>query len=572
MTTYYTENLVSNPSFEVSLSGYTELTGTELTQDLTQGKFGRASMQVVTDGSVSGEGFTGPQVTVPTGEGTTGAISFYIMGETGTLTVSAVAGSTATVVAQTSVTLSGNDYTRVVLSGLTLTASQPMYFLIQTPTAQALTFWIDAVQYEMNSSPHPYIDGSFLNCQWEGTAGLSASYQPYQFIISASGGMHLEGHATPVAQGEVFTTSAKGSMILLGTESGTLVVNPVGALSAFGLWTSSDFDPAVSYAGWSNAGVSTGQSSWNRAYGLFHPPQQYVASSGQVLWNRAAYAAVGFWFKSILTTDQESLTDVQWERMPVVPGTNPAPTAWQPPRQVSTIVKPSRLNFVPNPSIEISTADWTAIGTGAVAQDATVYVTGTGTHSLKVTVNAANDGAYITIPDLIVGDTYIVSASVQGGPGLEDVIVSCSGASTSSSQQGIPYGGGTFGGGPYGGIEASGSDMPTGQWFLPHMVFTAQESTVVLSFQSLVGSDVAYPTHFWVDALLLEAGEDLLGYFDGSFGTDYSWEGGGTAGLTRSYYYERSEVAAGAVTTALAEHTPLGILAAAPVYSLPYTQ
>lgn len=572
--TFYTENLCPNPSFEVSLAGYTKLTGTTLTQDTTQGKYGRSSMQVVTDGSVPGEGFTGPSVTVPSGEGTAGSISFYIMGQTGKLTVSAIAGSTATVVAQTSVTLSGNDYTRVTLSGLVLTVGQPMYFLVQTPTAQAITFWIDAVQYEMDSPAHSYIDGSFPHCTWEGTAGLSASNQPFQFVTSASGGLFLEGHATPVAQGAIFKTSASGSMKLSGLETGTLIINPVAALSAFGLWTTADMDPAVSYASWSNAQLA-GTAAWLRDYGLFYPPQQYVASGGQVLWNRAAYAAVGFWFKALAASAQASLADVQWEKIPLVPGTNPSPTAWVPPRQISTIIKPTRLNYCPNPSIEVSTADWTAIGTGAFAQDATVFVTGTGTHSLKVTVNAANDGVYITIPDLIIGDTYIVSASVQGGPGLQDVLVACSGAQTSSSEQGIPYGGDAthgYGGGPYGGVQAGGADMPTGQWFLPNMIFTAQQSTVILSFQSLVGSDVAYPTHFWVDAILVEAGEDLLGYFDGASGTDYSWEGGGTAGLTRSYYYQRQEVASGAVTTALAQHTPLGILAATPVYSQPYTQ
>ena len=113
-------------------------------------------------------------------------------------------------------------------------------------------------------------------------------------------------------------------------------------------------------------------------------------------------------------------------------------------------------------------------------------------------MHAAGDGAYIVIPDLIAGDTYIASAQVQGGPGLEDVLMAISGASTSSAQVGVPYGGNAildigYGQGPYGGVEAGTADMPTGQWFNPSMVFTAQESTVMLSFQSLAGSDVAYP-------------------------------------------------------------------------------
>jgi len=575
MTSYYSENICPNPSVEVDLSGYAALTGTTLSQETTQGFSGRSSMKVVTDGSQSSEGFSAPQVTVPSTA--TGSMSFYLMGETGTLTVSAISGVSATVIAQTQVTLSGGDYQRVELPGLSLTSGQQMYILVQTTTAQALTFWADAFQYEMNAAPHPYIDGSFPNCTWEGTAQESASYQQYQFPTSATGGMFLEGRASPVTQGEVFSTSAEGSMLLSGSESGTLVISPAGALSNFGIWTAADMDPAVSYIDWSNAGQASGSASWQRVYALAYPPVQATGSGGALLWNRAAYAAVGFTLKSMTNNMQQCLADVQFERMPVVPGSNPAPTAYQLPRAVSATIKPSRLNFCPNPSIETSTSGWTAIGGATLSQDASTFVAGTGSHSLKVVINSSTDGAYLVIPDLIVGDTYIVSASVQGGPGLEDVTMSMGGSSVSSANQGVPYGGNAildigYGQGPYGGIQATGSDMPTGQWFMPSTTFTAQQSTVVLSFQPIVGSDIAYPANFWLDALLVEAGETLAAYFDGASGTDYSWETGGTAGLTRSYYYQRQQVATGAVTTALAEHAPLGITATTPVFSQPYSQ
>ena len=103
--------------------------------------------------------------------------------------------------------------------------------------------------------------------------------------------------------------------------------------------------------------------------------------------------------------------------MPVVPGSNPAPTTWTPPGSINTIVKPTRLNFCPNPSIEVSTAGWTVDRLGRAHSGRLGPSPVNGTHSLKVAVHAADDGAYITIPDLIVGDTYIVSAYVMGGPG-----------------------------------------------------------------------------------------------------------------------------------------------------------
>jgi len=572
--TNFTDNLCPNPSVEISLAGFTGLTGTSISQDTTQGFAGRTSMQVVTTGAASGQGFTTPQATVPSTA--TGSMSFYIMGSTGTLTVSAISGVTATVIASTQVTLSGGDYTRVVLPGLPLVSGQQMYLLVQTTNAEALTFWADAFQYEMNVTPHPYIDGSFPSCSWTGTPGLSASFQPFQFTASASGGLFLEGRASPVQEGEVFQASASGQLKLSGTELGTLVVNPVAALSQFGIWTAADMDPAVSYSEYSNAQASSGQTGWNRIFGTFYAPQQQVKSDGTVLWKRGAFAAVGFDFKSVTNTWQQSTADVQWEKAPVVAGSSPSPSAWTPPRQINTIVKPTRLNFCTNPSIEVSTAGWSAIGSAVLTRDSSITMVN-GTHGLKVAVNASTDGCYITVPDLIVGDTYIVSAYVQGGPGLLDVTMACSGSSVSSANQGVPYGGNAilgigYGQGPYGGIQAAGTDMPTGQWFRAGAVFTAQQSTVTLSFQIIAGSDISYPTAFWVDAVLVETGETLKDYFDGGFGTDYSWEQGGTAGLTRAYYYQRQEVASGAVTTALATHTPLGIVASTPQYQVPYTQ
>lgn len=570
--TNYTDNLCPNPSVENDLTGFAGLTGTTLSQDTSQGKYGHSSMKVVTSGSGSGQGFTTPQATVPANG--TGSMSFYIMGGTGTLNVSAISGSTPAVIASTTITLSGGDYQRVVVAGLPLNSGQSMYLLVQTNTAEVLTFWVDAFQYEMNATPHPYIDGSFPNCNWTGTPGSSASFQSFQFPTGATGGLLLSGQATPVVEGEIFQTSALGQLHLSGTETGTVTVNPAGALSSFGVWTASDFDPAVSYAAWSNAQASSGSGAWNRIFGTFYPPQQTLGSDGKPLWNRAAFAAAGFTFKSMLNNNQQATADVQWERAPVVPGQNPAPTAWQSPRQISATIKPTRMNFCPNPSIEVSAAGWTAVGSAVLTQDNSITMV-QGTHGLKVAVNASTDGAYIMIPDLIIGDTYVVSAYVQGGAGLQDVTMACSGSSVSSANQGIPYGGDLthgYGEGPYGGVEATGSDMPTSQWFRPFTVFTARASTVCLSFQIIAGGDIAYPTSFWVDAVLLETGDLLEDYFDGGFGTDYSWEGGGTAGLTRSYYYQRQAVSAGAVSTALATHTPLGIVAAAPVYSSPYSQ
>jgi hypothetical protein len=247
------------------------------------------------------------------------------------------------------------------------------------------------------------------------------------------------------------------------------------------------------------------------------------------------------------------------------------------PRQILTTIKPTRLNFAPNPSFAISAADVYGItSTVTFAQTTAVSAESVANTmdnaSLAVTVNANSDGVAMSIPDLIVGDTYIVSCWTQGGEGLYDVTVNCSGGSASSAETGSGYGTGGYGSGYYGGIDPT-AVMTSGQWYNPTFTFVAQDSTVQLYWVAVADTGVVtYPTTFWVDAITIESGEVTEGYFDGGFGTDYYWETGGTAGLTRSYYYQRYESSVGSVSTVLSQHTPQGIVANTPVFNSPYTQ
>ena len=365
--THYTDNLCPNPSFETDLTGWTALTGTTLSQDASQGFSGHNSMKVVTDGSVSGEGFYGPQATVPsTG---TGSMSFYIMGETGTLTVSAISGATATIIASTSVTLSGGDYQRVVLPGLALTATQQMYILVQTPTAQALTLWVDAVQYEMDATPHPYIDGSFPGCAWTGTANESASYQAFQFFTSASGGMYLEGRASPVSHGEVFLTSAEGAMLLSGTEiryhCGQPLRGPVGLRHLDG----GRHGPCRQPQHVEQRGRGFRAGAWDRGVRPGLPPagRHGVGRGGAVEAGRVRRYRLRLQGDDGERAAEPGVRAVRADARGArhEPGPGHADGA---PRQISAIVKPTRLNFCPNPSIETSTAGWVAVGVGRAHQ------------------------------------------------------------------------------------------------------------------------------------------------------------------------------------------------------------
>ena len=67
------------------------------------------------------------------------------------------------------------------------------------------------------------------------------------------------------------------------------------------------------------------------------------------------------------------------------------------------------------------------------------------------------------------------------------------------------------------------------------------------------------PFSFWVDSLMVEEADNYLGYFDGGFASaDYKWESGGTANLSRSYYYKDYNNKFLRLNNALASVTPIG--------------
>ena len=577
MTSYYIQNLCTNPSFEIDLTGYLPLQGASLQQS-DVALFGMSSMSVVTPGLNTGEGFVGPQVVVP--YVTTGSISLSLFGAEGNLLVSAATSPSpdgGSLLSTIPVTLSGNEWQTVALNNLNVLEGQELYVIVQTSSVQAISFWVDGVQYEPSSPAHPYIDGSLPFCGWTGTPQASSSFQQFQYPVGSVGGMFVDGRIAFLSSGSA-TTGSVGTLQLTGSVSGVAAVQPIAAFDDFAIYLPTDTDPALSLVSWNNAGTSTGQTGYNRIYGLFSG-SRHNSGSGSTVWDKSSYGAVGFDFTAVPANQVEELTDVQLEIMPYVYGTAPVPGAYTSPRQLRPLIKPTRLNYCPNPSIETSTANWYAIQAASIAQDNSVACQGT--YSLKATVNENGDGCGITISNLIVGDTYIVSAWTQGSAGLFDVTMSIAGETASSAVQGTPYGGGTFGGGTFGGIPGSESDITVGKWFQPVQVFMATQSTLQLVFQALVDTaTVSYPASFWVDAVLLEEGETLGTYFDGGFGTDYFWEAGGSAGLARSYYYNRSQVTGdigisgngGVIAQVLSQHIPLGITYASPLYTNPPTQ
>src|SRR6185437_8475893 len=504
------------------------------------------SLKVTTDGMTAGEGFSSPLATIPAT--CTGSFSIYLMGS-GTVTVSAVT-AVGTILSTLTVSLTGS-FVRYVINGLAYTGTNvPAQLIVQTPTAQKLTFWADSAQIEPESPATPYCDGDQAGCTWNGTPGLSTSFRQYQFGTSSTAGSTVSGRIDVIVPGEVFTIDPFVPVVQVTGSIQASVISPVSVFDDFAIFELADNDPAMTYALWNNSGIMTGYNNYNQGYMYVTPPLDYPVSGGQFAWRRAAFAAVGYEFVNLASGAAANLTNVQVE-FPQISGTSAVtPRAWQTPRSINTIVKPNRLNYVTNPSFEISGASgWSAIGASTtIATDGTTFTPDVGTYgnllynagavSLKVAIGAAGtgQGCQTTISNLIIGRDYTASAYIKPGTGIADVDLTIAGSTGSAANSGTPYGGGSYGGGFYGGLPAALSQLTTGQWYRASCTFTATADSHTLSLTALEVSGATYPINFWVDAVLVEDGQVLQPYFDGSFGKDAFWEGAVTGATSSSLF------------------------------------
>lgn len=554
--TNFIDNLCPNPSFETSLAGYTSVQSAVLTRILTDSAVGRASMQVTTPGTHTGEGFFGPQ-SVAFGSTGIACVSFAVAGNTGTVQVSAVTNPGGIILSTITVPLT-TEWTRYEIDSLTVASGDTLYILVETGSPEALTFKVDAIQYELAATSKGYIDGDQPSCIWTGTRGLSSSFQQYQYPLNLSGGVKAEGTLTVIIPGEVFDVDDLVGDILSGGTLTATVGSPAAAFDDFALFELTDLDPAMTYVGWNNASKNTGQTSYNRNWAEFYPPLDYPASDGTLMWPRAAYGAMGFELVNIPASQAQNLTLMQMEKSPLVGSTGldqtPGPSAYDTPRSIHLLVKPARLNYCPNPSFETSLSGWTAVASATISRDTTAGISPaaavTDVATMKVIAASAGQGATVSLTNLIVGDTFIASIWVKASTNLSDLQISAAGVS--------------------GGIDGAvpGVALPAG-WYQSTVTFVPNASTVALTISplSVTGSVTAN-----VDTCLVEAGDIVNPYFDANFGADYLWETGGTANLTRSYYYPEYQFNQKVISDILSQHAPVGTTPNIPTYALPPTQ
>jgi hypothetical protein len=333
---------------------------------------------------------------------------------------------------------------------------------------------------------------------------------------------------------------------------------PSAAFKDFAHYPYAGVDPAMAWIG-INSGTLTSApaGSYSRAYAAFTGPVDYPVSGGGYAWKRAAYASVGFKFASMSANKHQILDAVQFEALPVG---SAGPSAYQNAREIQAIIKPSRLNYATNPNFESGLTGYGPTGQATHALDSFCWQ---GTQALKVTVptTATQDsGLSFQVSGMIPGRTYTMSARVAIAQGCGDI---------------APWSG--AGAVQLGAVKwtqaANRTDPAHKRWRTMYVTFTTPSSSLS------VGMNVLKPTMtpgtasiFWVDGVLVEEGTAVRDYFDGSMGSDYLWEQGGSPNLARSYFYENYVERSYLIRTLLEENVPLGITAAVPQYAVLPTQ
>ena len=319
------------------------------------------------------------------------------------------------------------------------------------------------------------------------------------------------------------------------------VSNDLASLTDFAFFPAAESDPAMAIAVNDNNGtVSAGVgANWTRHFMTLYAPTDNVA------WKRAAYAAVGLVFKAMPTVTTQHIDDVQWEIAPIADN---VPAAFSPARSLDVWVRPTRLNHSTNPSFEVDTTDWTTVG-GSLARITTDHVVGTA--CLAVTSLVSGETATHVVKTLTPGRTYTASVYIRSMDG-NNVAMQINGARNTT---GIETSAMTWETAPLG-------DTVSPNWRRLWVSFIADTSTASLQITSLGATSVR------VDAMMVEEGNGLKAYFDGSSGSpDYVWETGETAGKARSYYYRDKLNRHYALGKTLRENVQLGLVVGDPVYA-----
>jgi hypothetical protein len=327
---------------------------------------------------------------------------------------------------------------------------------------------------------------------------------------------------------------------------GSITVTPggipaVGALSEFAIWPTSlglSADP-VNYYFESATNTSAGgvNQPWTRINTVFVPHK------------KARYVGVGAKFYGVPATGvhrNQFVKKVMLEKA-YLGGTYPT-TPYSAAREVEATVRPSRVNYLVNPSFEVDLTGWLSGAGGTLVRDTTRArsgsasgrITAVSAGNVSVLTNVTTGGVPVTQGRSLSAKIYVQPATLTRtvrlyfqfyGPDKTALVNSTSQDTVETTNDWTP-------------ALLENILVPAGAGY----------ATLVVQILGAGAGEVHY-----IDNGIIEKAAKTGEYFDGSTSGDTIWEVGGTVGSTRSYLYPNRAARATAIKRILQNNVPMGI-------------
>lgn len=558
------ENLVTNPNFEVDLTGWGgTVTRTRITTDQY---VGTASLQCVA--SVFDAYAESPQGSVF--GNTSYTASIWIKGEVGKLIGIGISDFNSS-----GTYLGGNVSSNFIMTGswqrirftrTTLASAARASIFIQNKSASAHTFFVDAVMLEQTTTLNPYFDGGYTDMpgwttSWAGTANASRSVATaapvtvrtnlvtnpsMESVTAGSVVMRRNLVTNPSFESGTTGWSVNGLATLAQSTvqkyagSNSLLVTRTGDTDDFVSFTVSGLNPGATYTGSFYVYITgNGATRNDRGILVFGGTGGGIAEANYDRtkvnqWQRVsasttagtsgtiqirAYAMTGFniFIDAVMLEASSTIGDYFDGSTPDALGWD---YAWSGTANASISTAASaattvRTNLITNPSFETDVVGWNQGTNTTRARVTTEFYTGTASMQAICT---AQTSAVSNSASVSINTTYTLSVYLKGEAGKVFRI------------RLLEYNNGST----YVGENTSGDITATGSWQRVSVTraFGATGNTAIIAVDNrTVGAHT-----FYVDAVLLEASSTVGDYFDGSFNPagDFSYAWTGTANASTS--------------------------------------
>lgn len=387
--------------------------------------------------------------------------------------------------------------------------------------------------------------------------------------LSATGLVRTYGAAEFAKPGIPLPLSATGLVVARG-RAAVSTQAPYGTFRDFAHYQTNTIDPARALikSVYSGVDYDEGQQpiGQRRIHTTIMPPVDYPVSSG-LAWVGASYMGAGVKFAQMPKNEQHRIDSTQIE---VSNFTATGPTEYQNARGLNVHVKPSRLNWFPNPWFADANSD------GVADQGIAYEYLPAGQPSPTGSRLSSSQQQYITSTSIGPGVRYGARFTVPVAPDAGIWTVS------------VDY---AFNGAPAGTTAGmivtprlAGSSLP--EYQQPAVVGPDQSGRLTVTLPDATfdafyvylylfnggAATVTDQISLSFSKPLVEMSPEPGEYFDGSFGVDYLWEQGKAEGSGTSFWYPKRIERSYLIQQLLAENCPLGVLPGTPDFGVLPTQ